>query len=223
MRVGVVELITEVEVGLGSRLGAEGTDGVARAGASASELRGGAAATVSSRSAEASGLRVGSGARRGSEVEFDAEVDAEVGVDPSDVLAGAPVFVRVTGADATGLVGAAPAEARPALGPVKPVPFERSSLRIGGVPAGELLDDVVDVVEVVEVETVADELEGPVASGGRRTAGGVPLWLWPWKDGRGGSVRLGMLGGGLLSSSSPGRGPALRRRMTIAGLAGCPA
>ena len=219
MRVGVVELITEVEVGLGSRLGAEGTDGVARAGASASELRGGAAAAVSSRSAEASGLRVGSGARRGSEVEFD----AEVGVDPSDVLAGAPVFVRVNGTDATGLVGAAPAEARPALGPVKPVPFERSSLRIGGVPAGELLDDVVDVVEVVEVETVADELEGPVASGGRRTAGGVPLWLWPWKDGRGGSVRLGMLGGGLLSSSSPGRGPALRRRMTIAGVAGWPA
>ena len=196
VRVGVVELITEVGV-VGVGLGAGGMARAApRLVASGSGLRDGVAASTRAGSGVRSGA-VGSAAR-----------GCSVPPAAAGVLAGAEAGAAagVVGAGATEVVGGADdVAAGLAVMPPAPIVLERrGSSRVGAVGA---------VGRTVGAR-LGDGLAGPVASGGRRTAGGaLPGYGW-----RGGSTREGGEDAGV-SSSSPGRGPALRRRMTMAGLA----
>jgi len=158
VRVGVVELITDVGVGVGLADGV--AVGVARAGASASGLRGGVAA--STRVDSEAGLRSGESARSGAGVVMGAAV---AGLRVGSVRCSSDAPAALIEDEEDDEADEDDKADEPACA-ATPMPFALarigSSWRDGDVALGRSVG-----------ATLATGLEGPVARGGRRTAGGV--------------------------------------------------
>jgi len=161
VRVGVVELITDVGVGVGLADGV--AVGVARTGASASGLRGGVAASM--RVDSEAGLRSGESARSGAGVVTGAAV-AGLRVGSARCSSDAPAALIEDEEDDEADEADEDDKADEPACAATPMPFALarigSSWRDGDVALGRSVG-----------ATLATGLEGPVARGGRRTAGGV--------------------------------------------------